>query len=195
MNFDFVSSFYDGLARVVFGSSLEEAYRWHLQGIDADKKVLIVGGGTGKILEQLKNQEIFYVEKSKGMLSKINHELSPKADFIKIDYLDYKPTDLFDYILFPFFLDCFHKENLMKVLGKARTELKPEGKLIVTDFDLEQSNPLLLRIMHLFFIAIASLESKRLKDLRGIIRDCGFEQTSIQFFRHGIFSGVYTRAE
>ena len=52
-NYDAAAWFYDGLSRLVFGDALVRAQRFLVEHIAAESKLLIVGGGTGWILEEI----------------------------------------------------------------------------------------------------------------------------------------------
>jgi spermidine synthase len=66
-NFNNSAWFYDGLSRLVYGNALVEAQVYLLQFIRPNSKILIAGGGTGWILEELaklhpEGLKIAYVE-------------------------------------------------------------------------------------------------------------------------------------
>ena len=68
-NFNTIAPVYDFLAKMVFGRSLERAQAAFLSDLETKvkAKVLIVGGGTGKVLELLPeglDLQIDYVEKA-----------------------------------------------------------------------------------------------------------------------------------
>ena len=73
-SFDRVAPIYDTLARIVFGRSIILAQLFYLKEIPVNARVLILGGGTGKVahaLLQLNNTcQIVYVEASVAMLEK-----------------------------------------------------------------------------------------------------------------------------
>ncbi|MEP5106138.1 MAG: methyltransferase type 12, partial [Ekhidna sp.] len=62
-DFDFVAPIYDRLSKLVFGKSLIKAQAYHLKVIGDKDRVLILGGGTGKLLEFIpKSGELDFVE-------------------------------------------------------------------------------------------------------------------------------------
>ena len=153
-DFDQVASTYDLLVWLVFGNRLEQAYSYYLSEISMDSHVLIVGGGTGKILKRLE-PGIFvdYVDNSGQMLARSVRYAGDSTSLIHADYLMHDPARQYDYIIFPFFLDLFASSNLERIIEHAKGQLKPEGKLIVTDFQPTRKwrHKLLIRAMHLFF--------------------------------------------
>ena len=54
-NYDNSAAFYDQLSQMVFGKALIRAQLYLLQQVPPNSTVLIVGGGTGWILEELSN--------------------------------------------------------------------------------------------------------------------------------------------
>ena len=52
-NYDSIALIYDRLARLVYGRSLVNAQLYLLDAIPAEAHVLIVGGGTGWVLEEI----------------------------------------------------------------------------------------------------------------------------------------------
>jgi spermidine synthase len=73
-NYDNSASFYDGLSRLVFGRTLIAAQVAFLSSIPKNAKVLIIGGGTGWILEEItrlypSGLTITYVEISANMMA------------------------------------------------------------------------------------------------------------------------------
>jgi ubiquinone/menaquinone biosynthesis C-methylase UbiE len=76
-NFNNSAWFYDNLSRLVYGKALINAQVYLLQYIPTDSKILIVGGGTGWVLEELtkihpSGLSITYVEVSANMMALSN---------------------------------------------------------------------------------------------------------------------------
>ena len=70
VSFQRVASFYDSLAKLVFGKSIRQAQQHYLTEIREGSRVLIVGGGTGWILKDLlhlRNCQIIYLETASSM--------------------------------------------------------------------------------------------------------------------------------
>ena len=90
-NYNTIANTYDFLSRLIFQKSIVNAQVFLLNYISANSKILIVGGGTGWVLEELskihsEGIEITYVEKSEKMisLSKQKNIKNNKAVFMKI---------------------------------------------------------------------------------------------------------------
>lgn len=192
--FDLVASIYDFLAGVVFGDQLIDAQREHLCSILPDNDVLILGGGTGKLIPYLPaSRSIDYLEKSKDMIKRARTQSSTNSiHFINEDFLIHNSDKQYHVIICPFFLDCFRKETLKSVLGKINEMLIEGGSLIVIDFEYRFRNHILMHLMHLFFKIMARLESNQLKNIHQFTLNEGFIVEKEKFFNQKmIFSRLY----
>src|SRR4051812_25234860 len=81
---------YDGLAKLVFGKSIQDAQRCFLNQLSDKRNILILGGGTGWILEEviLKNSacDIWYVEASSKMIELSQRKL-PKDYASRVHFI------------------------------------------------------------------------------------------------------------
>ncbi|MCR9251769.1 MAG: class I SAM-dependent methyltransferase [bacterium] len=196
-NFDRIAWIYDLIKYVVFGNTLETAEMGFVNDIKDEDYILIVGGGTGNVLNTIpSNCGIDYVELSEKMLEKARKRKSDLSiSFYKADYLSFEPTTKYDVIICSFFLDVFNDDNLRLVLQKLSKELKSDsGILLVTDFNKQHDKPFLSWLMHLFFKVFANLESSNLKDITEVVESCGFQLKDTKLFKGGyIFSKKYSR--
>lgn len=193
-DFDRVASFYDRLAVLVFGKEILRSQTRFLDQVKASDTVLILGGGTGQLLEYLpKCKQVDFVEKSAKMIRRANsRKVNQSINFINEDFFEYEPDMKFDVIICPFFLDCFNEEHLGKALHKVMDYLKTGGRLIVSDFDQKGTRKILSRLMHLFFRVFASLQSNRLKPIHSKVIAGGFVLIEEDFFyQNMIFSRLY----
>ena len=192
-DFDFIAPFYDRLAKLVFGKSLLEAQLAHISEISEKDHVLVLGGGTGQILEYIPFcQNVDYVEKSKQMIRRAERrQVNLSINFIQQSFLSVELDKQYDIIICPFFLDCFDQSSLNTVVTKIRSMLDNEGKLLVSDFDKERVNKILLKFMLVFFKAVARLGSNKLLCIRSELKENFFEEGKITFCKKGVFSGLY----
>lgn len=196
-NFNRIAPVYDALAQLVFGDKLKKVQQVYLDHLLMNDKVLIVGGGTGEILEWLPKEArvmVDYLELSSAMINKARKRKSQalETNFINGDIVDHEGK--YDVIIASFFLDCFDQDDLEKVLHKLASLLKVEGKLLVTDFALTESqrDKLLQKVMHQFFKITANLRSDHLKNIRGIMLASDFIEIRYQTFeKERLFAGVY----
>ena len=193
-DFDFIAPFYDQLQRLIFGKALLNAQIAHISEIRESDNVLILGGGTGEILEHLPLCEnIDYVEKSHLMIRRAKRRLVNRpVDFIREDFLNFQSDRKYDIIICPFFLDCFGEENLLTVISICKQKLTSGGKMIVIDFAENSSGSWIVKRMHFFFRITANLESRNLKNIHIQMLYSGFQLIDEKFsHRNKLFSRLY----
>lgn len=198
-NFNRLATYYDTLARLVFGKTLERASSYFVSSsINCGDSVLILGGGTGKILQSIPGSaEVTYVDMSQMMITKALKRRKHNTYFVANDFLSLDLSS-FDVIICPFFLDVFDEEHLSRALTKIKSQLKPQGKLLIIDFTpaVLVRDRWLLGLMHIFFRIMVGLQSNRLKDIHAAVLDTGFEENEVAFFRRKtIFSRIYIHKE
>lgn len=192
-NFNFIAPFYDFLAGLVFGQNIRRATCFFLHKIEEGDRVLVIGGGAGRILTKLPLcGEVTYLERSPKMLALAKaRRTNQLVNFVNEDFFNFQTTQTYDFVICPFFLDCFSSASLTEILLRIRTILRKEGHLIVTDFQ-PGTNSLLLSFMHFFFRIFASLESRELEDIHHFVVQSGFDAEIEEFFhKKMIFSRVY----
>ncbi len=141
MTFDLVAPFYDLLARLAFGRSLIRAQQWGIDQVRSGSRVLVLGGGTGATVPDLLARQpahILFVEASAVMLAKARQRTPPLApiEFIVGTEAALAHHHQVDYIVLPFVLDVYPIETLLAhMLPTLLQHLRPDGQLIVTDFN------------------------------------------------------------
>lgn len=191
--FDRIVFLYDSLARLVFDNQIHNSQIHFIDTIEKQDKVLVIGGGTGKLLESIPEcRKLVFVEKSSKMLGRAKKRSSVKAiDFIHSDFFEFDSSYKFDVIICPFFLDCFNESNLDLVIKRIKSMLNDGGSLLIADFTTRISF-VLSSTMHVFFRLIANLEARKLLDIHSFILNNRFFVVSEGFFyRKGIFSRHY----
>lgn len=136
----------------------------------------MLGGGTGKLLEQLDDLvlSIHYLEKSSQMigLAKKRKLKKSSVNFINADILEYPLSD-YQVIITPFVLDVFDEQHLSMVIDKLYAALQNEGLWIYTDFQIPHQSGygkrMLLKIMNVFFKITAKLQATKLYDAEKMI--------------------------
>ncbi|KRT15318.1 hypothetical protein ASU31_14905 [Pedobacter ginsenosidimutans] len=176
-NYDKIASHYDTLSRLVFFKSQVNAQINQLPYIQEGNTILIVGGGTGWILEELAKiysggLKIVYVEISAKMiaLSQKRNYKSNHVEFVNIGIEDFKTDVVFDVILTPFLFDNFEEQRAVKVFDQLNAYLKKDGLWFLVDFSLNKINGnwwkwLLLRLMYGFFKLLGIVEANQLIDM------------------------------
>ena len=118
-DYNSVAGYYDRLSRLVFQRSIIKAQQYLSDFISDNNKVLLVGGGTGWILDEIaklkkKNISVVYVEKSSKMieLSKKRKHENVTVEFVNAGIESYTTGDYFDVILTPFLFDNFIEKKI-----------------------------------------------------------------------------------
>ena len=213
MSFDRVAPYYDGLARLVFGRSIQRAQCYFLDQIPPTAWVLVVGGGTGWLLPYLLERpeviHVTYLEASAAMLrqaqQKIRH-LDPQriaiAEFVHGDERSLKENDRFSVVITNFVLDMYEGAALDTLMRRLADQLTPEGRWLFTDFRLSARKKhrwwqrLATRAMYIFFHIAAGIAQQSLPPYDEHFRAHGFRMTHERaFFRDFIVSRVYQKDE
>jgi ubiquinone/menaquinone biosynthesis C-methylase UbiE len=173
-NYDNSAAFYDQLSRIVYGKALVKAQLYLLKMVSPNSSVLIVGGGTGWILEELSNihysgLSITYVEISSRMtaLAQKKNTGINKVTFIN-DAIEQTPVgQIYDVVITPFLFDNFTEDTLQKTFEHMHSQLKPKGLWLCTDFQLTGKlwQKLLLKSMYLFFKVLCGIETLTMPDI------------------------------
>lgn len=197
-NYNNSAWFYDSLARMVYGSALVNSQIYLLQHIPAGSNVLVVGGGTGWVLDELTRihatgLSVTYVEIAPNMmaLSKKRDTGGNRVVFIN-DAIEnvVLPAD-FDIALTPFLLDNFSEENLIKLFNSISTLLKKEGLWLTVSFQLTGKwwQWVLLKSMILFFKLICGIEASKLPGINMCFDKNGYRLIEQKCF-YGDFIGA-----
>lgn len=173
-NFNAVASFYDGLSRLVFGYHLKNAQIEAIRFIPQQSAILIAGGGTGWILEEIagiipQGLNITYIDKSSKMieLSKKRNIGDNKVTFVNNALENVSlPYTNYDVVLTPFFLDCFSAQTLPLIINKLDSTLKSDGLWLNIDFYLSSKSAfwqkILITLMYAFFRLTSHIEATQL---------------------------------
>jgi ubiquinone/menaquinone biosynthesis C-methylase UbiE len=202
-NYNNSAWFYDRLSRVVYGKALVNAQVYLLKHVSANSSILIVGGGTGWILEELSkihpsDLNITYVEIAAHMmaLSQKRNTDSNNVTFINdaIENVALPPN--FDVVITPFLFDNFTEQTFKKVFAHIAQLLKNDGLWLNTDFQLTGKwwQGVLLKSMFLFFKVICGIEASKLPAIARCFDDGGYKVIDRKnFFSDFIVSEVYKK--
>ncbi|KAA0991533.1 class I SAM-dependent methyltransferase [Dyadobacter aurulentus] len=205
-NYDRVAWFYDFLGGIVFQGALMRSQRSLVSFIQAPARVLIVGGGTGRILEEItkihaSGLTIIYIEISEKMLEKAqerNYGLNQVSFLLMpVDY--FHTEEEFDVILTPFLFDNFSQEraeNIFRILDKV---LISKGMWLFADFRIEDNKATnwrkwLLKAMYAFFNIFLQIEAKNLPNTASLFKNAGYRKIFQEFhFNRFIHSLVFKK--
>lgn len=157
-SYDRLAKHYDFLSRLVFFKSQVRAQTEQLIYIKDCKHLLVVGGGTGWILNDLNDLttiiNITFVESSVKMIAlakKVNthHHI----EFVHNDIENYNTSMKFDSVLTPFLFDNFDEIKAEKVFVQIDKMLVEKAMWIYIDFRLDGTwwKSCVLKAMYLFF--------------------------------------------
>jgi ubiquinone/menaquinone biosynthesis C-methylase UbiE len=203
-NYDNSAPFYDQLSRIIFGKTLVQAQVYLLNFVPPGSSVLIIGGGTGWILEELtkihpSGLKITYVEISAKMttLSQQRNGGKNEVVFINDDITNISTTTPFDVVITPFLLDNFTDETLQQAFKNIHQQLKSGGLWLCTDFQITGKlwQRVLLQSMYLFFTVLCRIETMRMPHIESCFTRHGYKPlTTKAFFGNFIISTQYKKA-
>jgi ubiquinone/menaquinone biosynthesis C-methylase UbiE len=202
-NYNNSAWFYDALSRLVYGKALVNAQVWLLHFVPKNTNVLIVGGGTGWILEELTRLQpsglnITYVEVSANMIALSEKRITGNNQVFFINNAIENvvlPSD-FDVIITPFLFDNFTEQTLDRVFNHIHKLLKPKGLWLNCDFQLTGKwwQNVLLKSMFVFFRVICSIEASKLPQIEKHFTESGVTVIDQKlFFGAFVRSAVYTK--
>lgn len=196
--FDFLSSFYDKLARAIIGKDIVLSQIYFLDRFSQCKRLLILGGGSGWILNEIRGHypflKIDYIDLSPGMMDRARKRIKNTAN---VNFItgseDNLLADHYDGVITNFFLDMFSEWNLSNLIEKIKSSLHREAIWVVTDFVNERKmQAIKLWWMYRFFRIIAGIEAASLPDWQYYLLNAGFKLSASRRFNNGfIASHVY----
>lgn len=197
-----VASFYDPLSRLVYGNSLRQAQQVLLPFIAPQARVLLIGGGSGWLLEQLLRTgnplDILYLDAAPAMLKRAQHKLQKftlyhtcKVTFRLGTEADLQPEEQFDVVFTPFLLDLFQPPRLQQLMHRLTTALAPNGLWLFADFwPVEQPSPwwqrLLEKTMYTFFGLVSGVEARQFPNYGRHFNALGLSEKYSQHFYNGM---------
>lgn len=204
-NYDPVARYYDFLTQLVFGKTEINAQVEMLDRVRPGDKLLIVGGGTGWILEKLAGMgfdglRIVYVESSQVMMAMAQKRDIGTLDvsFVQLPVEQFFTDDRFDCILTGFLFDNFSQELAERVVRNLDLLLVDGGYWLFAELHYPQKggkrwHGLLLRSMYWAARWICRVEADRLPDVEGVFAGLGYEVIQRRFYYQGFIQGVVYR--
>ena len=187
------------MAKLFFWGRLHRASIKWLDTINTSDTVVVLGGGSGKILKYLTHVEsVIYIEKSHKMIKLAKVSAPENVQFICADFLKYAlRSDSTHVVICPFFLDLFAPIQLVEVLNKIVKILKKKGSLFVTDFQYTTWwSKQLIKLMYAFFRLTTRISARELAPLDNLILARTFENRTYFDLKDGmIFSKAYTKVD
>jgi ubiquinone/menaquinone biosynthesis C-methylase UbiE len=201
-NYNNSALFYDSLSRLVYGDTLVKAQIHFLTHIPTYAKVLIIGGGTGRILEEItklhpSGLNITYVEISERMVAlSRKREIGDNTIVFINQAVENVSLPQHDVVITPFLFDNYKETNLHATFKYIDSMLKSGGLWLNTDFQLTGKwwQYVLLKSMLLFFKVLCGVESWRLPDVAKQFSDSGYHLKQKEtFFKEFVVSTIYLK--
>lgn len=194
-SYNLIAGVYDTLAKLIFGNELRKAQTHFLHLIPSPANILLVGGGTGWILEEITKIYpselcIDYVDVSARMiaLAKKRNYGNNEVNFICQSILSFENGDQYDIIITPFLLDNFKEETAQNAFSLLHKKLKENGLWLYTDFQIKNNSSywqkVILIFMYSFFRITANIEAARLPDVISQFRKHQYYLENSKTFLH-----------
>ncbi|TDO23047.1 class I SAM-dependent methyltransferase [Pedobacter duraquae] len=201
-NYDAIARNYDMLSRMVFFKSQVKAQIAQIKFIPSRSNILIVGGGTGWILEEIskvcgEGLKITYVEISEKMI-RLASKRSAKGnilEFVNLPIEDFIDDCRYDVVITAFLFDNFKEERIQQVFSKLNHMLKPSGLWLFSDFDNPENGgskwqEWLLSTMYYFFGKIAHVEATTLIPMQPYFIAKNYKPLDIQTYYQGFIKAI-----
>ena len=209
MSFNFVAPIYDLLASLVFGRTLRLAQVALLRHLPQHVSVLLLGGGSGWLLEQVLTQcqptQVLYLDASERMLALTRHRIRkhPQREVVTLRHgteATLSANEQFAIILTPFVLDLFPAEILNRQLvPRIHKALAVNGYWLITDFvpTTVWWHRWLTSAMYRFFRLTAGVEARQLPNWSQLLSNYTNLTTLGEkaWWQGFIVSRLYQRAE
>ncbi len=200
-NYDNIAFAYDRLSRLMFGNSIQQSQICLLSYITSGSKILIVGGGSGWILEEItrlhpSGLSIVYIEASEKMtkLAKAKNIAENKVDFLNIYLEQFETTAGFDIIITSFLFDNFNETTALESFNKLDALLNKKGKWLFVDYVLNKESSyfhkLLLQTMYWFFRLVSNVQAKYLVDMNPLFLKSNYEAVFSRYFYNQFIKSV-----
>jgi len=203
-NYDNTAWFYERLSKLVFGQAQIRAQEYFLNHVPPNANILIIGGGTGQILESLaqlhpSGLQITYVEISAKMmaLSRKRNTGKNNVNYVTAAIGEATFTGSFDVVITAFLFDNFSQENLEHTFPLIDAQVKPGGLWLNTDFQLTGAlwQKLMLKSMYLFFRIFKAVNVQQPPNVEPVFRQYHYQmQQQKSFYRNFITSQLYIKA-
>jgi ubiquinone/menaquinone biosynthesis C-methylase UbiE len=204
LNCDPIARAYRWLEYIAFGRALERRRFCFLADAAGARRALLLGDGDGRFLARfaaasqtaLLDTSIDYVDVSARMLDLARSRAGTRciayrhADALT---LPLAPAE-YDLIVTHFFLDCFDKNDLERLIERSARAAQPGARWIVSEFRQPRWSAPLLSALYLFFRVTTGLATRRLTDHRPLLAKHGFRLTRVETSRFGLLaSELWTR--
>lgn len=198
MSFDTLAPGYHAMERLLAGKKLHQCRTAFLDDFQDARSILLLGEGHGRFVRELlktdRNRSILCVDGSRGMIEVARKRIGadPRVSFVHCDVFAFDPGTEFDAIATHFFLDCFTREQLEKLIPKIASWIGQKGIWHVADFQIPA--PLFRRIRAKMVLALAygffrvatRLPARAIAPPQKLLSASGMLQSARQEFNFGL---------
>ena len=201
-NYNTIARYYDRIHHLFYGQAEIHAQVELLEYVQPGDRLLIVGGGTGWILERIAAKfpsalEITYIEASSRMmeLSKARNCGENKVEFVSSVIEDWKGGKEYDCILTGLFFDNFVEPHAAEIVSKLSAFLRNGGYWLESDFYYPRTRgklwqAILLWVMYASSRLICRVEAKKLPDMDKLFVEAGYRLVYTTFHYQRFIRGV-----
>jgi len=180
--FNRVAPVYDSLARIVFGSAIDRSTTAFLSQLPSNARILILGGGSGRLLPALVNTlpqaGIVFIDASSKMIDQAKKRVHAGAPVQFIHGTeDNIPDNRFDAVITPFYLDVFETNTLKVVVEKISQKMQGSAEWHVCDFrNHVWWHRVFLAGMYFFFRLTTDIGARRMADYEVVLLTAGWRK-------------------
>lgn len=205
-NYDKIANYYDRIHHLFYGQAEINAQVELLDYVRPGDRLLILGGGTGWILEKIgaifpSGLRITFVESSARMmeLTKARKWGQNEVELVLTTVEEWKGEMEYDCVLTGLFFDNFKDAHAAAIVRQVTPYLKNGGYWLESDFYYPRKRgklwqAILLYSMYISARMICGVEAKRLPDMDRIFGEEGYRMLYTTFhYQRFIRSVVYRR--
>lgn len=198
-NYDRVAWFYDPLSRLVFGGAQVRAQQYLLSFIKSGDRVLVAGGGTGWILEEIARLypgglTITYADQSERMIARARKRDAGNntVHFVCGDVTSVSYEGPYDAVMTPFLFDNLTEGDMRRACAAMDASLGPNGQWLYCDFEEtpKRAHRLLLRTMYLFFGVLTGIRARKLPPVGAWLEGHNYYIAAQASFYGGFISSI-----
>ena len=178
----------------MFGNQLDEATNSFIHTIGKHAHILILGGGTGEILDQLAincpTARITFLDASDKMIKQAQQRAMGMhyVEFITSSVFDVMLNDVYDVVITPFFLDMFKAKKLDALFSLLSRNIRPGTLWLFADFikSHKLTHKLLIKSMYIFFKLATGSKNLVIPDYGRHLEKSGFVLEKQLIFMNGL---------
>jgi demethylmenaquinone methyltransferase/2-methoxy-6-polyprenyl-1,4-benzoquinol methylase len=193
--FDRTAWFYEPLARLYSLGKIEAAKASQLEVMGPGDRVLYVGVGAGEdaVLAARRGVELTCIDLSARMLARARAKLDREGlsgELIRGNVFEHDRIDHYDVVAANFFLNCFERGPMRRMLRHLSRLVRPGGRLLIADVAIPSGNGI-QRLVHrgyngvgiALYWAMGLVPLHPIYDYRRYFGESGLRCTRVRDFR------------